>query len=80
LRGGEHLEQSHFAELVLFQKKLAEIDLESTKNLFENSIDEYSKGYFSGMVQSINHEIERLNKLHEICSKNEKNAGQGVLN
>jgi hypothetical protein len=73
------LEQSHFAELVLFQKKLAEIDLETAENLSKNSKDEYSKRYFSGMVQSINHEIERLNKLHEICSKNEKDAGQGVL-
>lgn len=74
------MDKSHFAELVLFQKKLAEMDLETAENLSNNSKDEFSKGYFSGTVQSINHEIERLNKLHEICLKNEKNAGHGVLN
>lgn len=74
------MNQSHFAELVLFQKKLAERDLKTAQDLSTASQTDAEKGFYAGMAQSSFSEINRLRKLYEICLANEKNAGQGVLN
>jgi hypothetical protein len=73
------LDQSHFTELVLFQKKLAEQDLKTAQDLSTASQTDAEKGFYAGMAQSSFSEINRLQSLYDICLANEKNAGQGVL-
>jgi hypothetical protein len=79
LRGGEQLGQSHFAELVLFTKKLAEQDLKTAQDLSSASQTDAEKGFYAGMAQSSFSEINRLQRLYETCQANKKNAMQGVL-
>ncbi|UAK17589.1 hypothetical protein [Sporolactobacillus terrae] len=74
------MERNHFTELVLFQKELAEHDLKVTKNLSLRSVTDAEKGFFAGMLQANQSEINRLDRLYEVCTANEKNAGQGALN
>ncbi|MCO7127771.1 hypothetical protein NIE88_18660 [Sporolactobacillus shoreicorticis] len=74
------MNQSHFAELVIFQQALAEQDLKTTLSLSLASKTDAEKGFYAGMAQANHSEIKRLRKLYEICLANEKNAGQGALN
>ncbi|MCQ2010576.1 hypothetical protein NOM01_11165 [Sporolactobacillus sp. STSJ-5] len=73
------MEKSHFAELVLFTKKLAEQDLKTAQDLSYFSQTDAEKGFYAGMAQASSSEVNRIERLYEVCLANEKNAGQGVL-